>query len=171
VGFVPNVHELWPRVEGVAISNLFNLFGQVHKTKNTQIIEMSKDTGLWSSHIIVLGAQAQKCYDFYSQMKDVAYYMDPELKDKKTGVLIPKDTGYGYGIILKTTNPHFKNGIGILIGGYGVLGTEAAGYYFAKNCAQLGKLFKRKNFGIIIRASVTAGVESTERLIEYDRCF
>jgi len=64
IGQVPNVTELWPRVEGIAMANILNVLGQVSKKENIEIIEMSKNTGLWDSNIIVLGAQAQKCFDF-----------------------------------------------------------------------------------------------------------
>lgn len=171
IGQVPNVHELWPRVEGVALANVLNVLGQVGKKDNIEIIEMSKDTGLWDSNIIVLGAQAQKCFDFYDQMENVAYCMNPELRDATNNELIPKEEGYGYGIILKTINPYTSNGIGLLIGGYGVLGTEAAGYYFRKKCRDLGKRFDKKCFGVIVRASITAGIESTQRLESFDKCF
>lgn len=171
IGQVPNVVELWSRVEGIAIANILNVLGQVSKKENIEIIEMSKNTGLWDSNIIVLGAQAQKCFDFYKNMKKVAYYMDPKLRDGDTHQLVPKEEGYGYGIILKTLNPYTQNGIGLLIGGYGVLGTEAASYYFRKHCKDLGKKFGKKYFGIVVRVSVTAGIESTERIYSLDKCF
>ena len=171
IGQVSNVVELWPRVEGIALANILNVLGQVSKKENIEVIEMSKDTGLWDSNLIVLGAQAQKCFDLYKNMKKVAYYMDPELRDSDTHQLVPKEEGYGYGIILKTLNPYTQNGIGLLIGGYGVLGTEAASYYFREHCRDLGKKFGKKCFGIVVRASVTAGIESTERIHSFDKCF
>ena len=171
VGLVPNVTDLWPRVEGLGVANVLNVLGQANKTEAIEIVEMSKDIGLWDSHIIVMGAQAQKCYDFYSQMENVAYYMDPELKSRETNLAIPREDGYGYGIILKTINPHYPKGVGFLIGGYGVLGTEAANYYFWKHAVDLGRQFGTKCFGVIVRASVTAGVGSTECLSRYDKTF
>ena len=171
VGQVPNVHELWPRVEGIAMADLLNLMGQAGKTKNIEIVEMSKDPGLWDSDMVVLGAQAQKCLDFYNQMKNVAYRMDPELRDNATSALVNKDPGYGYGIILKCQNPRREGAHGFLMGGYGVLGTEAAGFYFQRHCADLGRRFGKKCFGVVIRASVTAGVGSVERIEALDKIF
>ena len=77
----------------------------------------------------------------------------------------------GEGGILKTINPYFNDGVGFLIGGYGVLGTEAANYYFLKYAVNLGIQFGERCFGIIVRASITAGVGSTERLTTYDKVF
>lgn len=170
VGLVPNVYELWPRVEGIALANVLNVMGVAGKTMNIEVIEMSKDNGLWDSDMIVLGAQAQKCVDFYQRMKNVAYVVDPyEIRDAITGAIVPRETGFGYGIILKAANPYSRNGVGLLIGGYGVLGTEAASYYFRRNCADLGRQFGRRYFGIVVRASLTAGIGSTERQSAFDK--
>jgi hypothetical protein len=168
IGHVPNVHELWPRVEGISLAYILNVLGQVGKTRNINVIEMSKDHGSWNGNVIVLGAQAQKCFDFYKQMENVAYVMDPELRHTSNGQPVPREHGFGYGMILKTRNPH-SEGVGLLIGGYGVLGTEAAGHYFLHHCADLGRRFGKKCFGVIVPASVTAGIESTERLERYDK--
>jgi hypothetical protein len=168
VGMVPNVLDLWPRVEGVTLANILNVMGQVEKTRNIEIIEMSKDPGLWDSDLIVLGAQAQKCFDFYKQMQNVAYTMDAvDIRDMN-GRIVRRDNGYGYGIILKCRNPHVDAGVGFLIGGFGTLGTEAAGCYFLKHCVDLGKRFSNKYFGVVVRASVTAGVGSVERIESLD---
>ena len=172
---VPNVLELWPDVEGRAIGNLFNVFGQVGKTKNTEIVGMSKDhIGEWNCNLIILGAQAQKPFDFYKNMKNVAYRIDEKnIYDNITNKPILRERGYGYGIILKTRNPLKTKGqgIGFLIGGFGVLGTAAASYYFKENFQKLGKKFGAKCFGIIVRASVSAGEQAAERLIKYDKIF
>ena len=170
-GYVPNINELWPRVEGIGLSRILNALGQNDKTKQIEIIEMGKDIGLWDSNLIILGAQAQKCLDFYKNMINVSYEMDAfNIINKKTRKIIPRVSGYGYGIILKCKNPYIKDaeGYGFLIGGYGVLGTEAAAYYFANNLALLGNLFGKNCFGIIVRASITAGAQSVERIHKYD---
>jgi len=175
IGRVPNVHELWPDVEGRAVGNLLNIFGQIGKTKNVEVVRMSQDTGDWNCNVIILGAQAQKCFDFYKNMRNVAYRADAEnIYDNTTGEIVEREDGYGYGIILKALN-RFKTegtqGIGILIGGFGVLGTAAASYYFKENFGRLGKQFNRNFFGIVVRASVSAGEQAVERLSNYDKVF
>jgi len=175
IGKVPNVHELWPAVEGRAVGNLFSIFGQIGKTKNVDVVRMSQDAGDWNCNVIVLGAQAKKCFDFYMHMKNVAYRVDGEnIYDNTTNEIISREDGYGYGIILKAQNP-FKTdgrkGIGLLIGGFGVLGTAVASYYFKENFRQLGKEFKKDFFGIVIRASVSAGEQAVERLSKHDKVF
>lgn len=173
VGIVPNVHELWPDVEGRAVGNLLNILGQVGKTKNIDIVRMSQDIGEWNTNLIVLGAQAQKSFDFYKNMKCVAYRMDDkEIYDTQNNQVIKRDEGYGYGLILKALNP-FKTtgsrGVSFLIGGFGVLGTAAASYYFKENFKNLGEEFKSDYFGIVVRAPVSAGEQAAERLYNYDK--
>jgi len=171
VGVVPNVCELWARVEGLGLSKILNTLGKLDKTENIEIIEMGKDPGIWNKNIIILGAQTQKCFDFYQKMKEVAYKINSsDIIKISTGYKIKRSSVYGYGIILKCKNPFVPNnkGVGFLIGGFGVLGTEAATHYFATNIAELGKVFGKKSFGIVVRASITAGVQSTERLKNFD---
>ncbi|GAG23046.1 unnamed protein product, partial [marine sediment metagenome] len=173
VGTVPNVRELWPDCEGRAVASIFNVLGKVGKTKNIEIIRMSQDVGEWNSHVFVLGAQAKKSFDFYRHMNNVAYQMDnKEIYDVGTGKIIPREHGFGYGIILKVENPFKatgKKGVGFLIGGFGVLGTSAAAYYFREHFVQLGKEFGKDCFGILVRAPVTAGEQAVQRLKQFDK--
>lgn len=83
-----------------------------------------------------------------------------------------REDGYGYGIILKARNPHKMRGapgVGFLIGGFGTLGTAAAAYYFREHLRDLGKEFGSRCFGIVVRASVTAGEQTVEGIPQYDR--
>lgn len=175
VGIVPNVYELWPDVEARAVGNLLSALGQIGKIENIEIVRMSQDRGEWDDHVIVLGAQAQKSYDFFRSMKNVAFRMDDkDIFDNVTGKVIEREPNFGYGIILKALNP-FKTkgskGVAILIGGFGVLGTAAASYYFGRNFRMLGKQFKKKTFGIVVRTPISAGEQAVERISALDREF
>lgn len=173
IGRVPNVTELWPDVDAKAAADVFNVLGNVGKTRNIEIVRISEDTGQWNSHIVVLGAQANKSFDFYRLMRNVAFRVDHQnIIESSTGEVVPRADGYGYGIILKATNPfktHGKKGVALLIGGFGTLGTAAAGHYFRENYRELGKAFGRSDFGVLVRASVTGGEQAVERLHEWDR--
>lgn len=172
-GTVPNVHELWPDVEGRGISYVFNALGQVGKRTNISIVRMSQDPGIWNTNIIVMGAQSQKCFDFYERLDGVTYAVDADnIFEKESRTVIQRKDGYGYGIILKAKNPHKTGGaagVGILIGGYGTLGTAAAAYYFREHLEDLGKKFGSRCFGVVVRASITAGEQTAERLTQFDR--
>lgn len=171
IGIVPNVGELWPRVEGIGLSKILNTLGKLDKTDNIEIIEMGKDPGIWNKDLIILGAQTQKCFDFYQKMQEVAYKINAtDIIKISTGRKVTRAQGYGYGIVLKCKNPFITThkGFGFLVGGYGVLGTEAATHYFANHIQDFGRDFGNKSFGIVVRVSVTAGVQSTERLRQYD---
>jgi|GEM_PF-2041729 len=173
VGVVSNVHELWPDVEGRGVSYILNALGQVGKRHNISIVRMSQDAGIWDTNIVVMGAQAQKCFDFYGRLEGVMYAVDANnIFDKETGANVEREDGYGYGIILKARNPHKTGGspgVGFLIGGFGTLGTAAAAYYFREHLEELGKRFGSGCFGIVVRASVTAGEQTVERLAQYDK--
>jgi len=176
IGEVPNVLKFWAEVDSKAVADVFNVLGQAGKTRNLDIVLVSQDyVGEWDCHVVVVGAQAGKSDDFYQKMKDVAYRMDDaNIVDMSTNKSIPRDKQHGYGIILKARNPfktHGSPGIAFLIGGFGTLGTEAASYYFRQNFRKLGKEFGSKSFGIVLRASCTAGVQAAERVAKWDRRF
>jgi len=169
VGYVPNVLELLPDADGRAVASILNILGQVGKTEEIEVIRMSQDTaGEWNSHVFVIGGQSNKSYDFYRSMENVAYRMDDQnMYDAATDQRIRVEQGFGYGIILKALNPFKtggKRGIGFLIAGFGAFGTKVATYYFREHFLQLGKEFGRDCFGILVRASVTAGEQAVERL-------
>ena len=172
VGQVPNVYKLWSSVESSALADLLYVFALAGKNENVHVVEMSDDTGIWNGSVVVLGAQAQKSFDFYRQMEGVAYRMTAKsIIQVGTGRRI-RPRGYGYGIILKARNPLRTNGgpgTALLIGGFGTLGTEAAGYYFRTHYKELAGDFGRRTFGIVVRASIDGGPESAERLHGYDR--
>ena len=172
-GIVPNVNELWGDVDGMGMSYVFNALGQVGKRHNIRVVRMSQDTGIWDANIIIIGAQAQKNFDFYNNLQGVMYKMDANnIVDMQTEQCIKKENGYGYGIILKARN-QFKAkgspGLGFVIGGFGTLGTKAAAYYFSQHLTELGKQFGSGCFGVVVRASVNAGEQTVERLPQYDK--
>src|SRR5581483_89667 len=177
VGQVPNIPSLWSRVEATAYGNLLFVLAQARKMRNVELVEMSKDAGKWNASIVVLGAQTERCFQFYEQMTGVAFSMTRDGKDivDETTVppsVVPRVGPYGYGIILKTRNRHRTQGgpgTAFLIGGFGVLGTEAAGYFFRTRINELARLFGNRTFGVIVRADANAGAETVQRLAEYDR--
>ncbi len=173
IGIISNINKLYTEVEGKGIAYIYSTLGQVGKTKNIELIGLGEDVkGEWNSNVILLGAQAQKHFDFYKYMKNVAFKMDNKnIYSTKTNEIIIREEGFGYGIILKSENPFKtgpKKGIAFLIGGFGVLGTVAAAYYFREHFNQLGKEFGSDCFGIVVRAPITAGEEAVERLFQHD---
>jgi len=173
VGVIPNVSELWADVDARGLAYTLNVLGQAGKTKNVSLLRMSEDPGLWNAHIVVIGGQSQKSFDFYDRLENVMYYMDGgNIYEAETRAIVARESGYGYGVILKARNKlktQGSPGVGLLIGGFGTLGTAAAGYYLKEHFRDLGRQFGKRCFGIIVRASVAAGEESVERLTQYDR--
>lgn len=168
----PHIDKVWSEVEGRASAELLNLLGNFGKRDKLEIVEMSNGYGSWDTNMIVLGAQAVKSMEFYEFMECVGYKVNEhDIYDNQNNEVVPREDGYGYGVIIKAKNPAMKNGIGILIGGFGVLGTEAAAYYFISNIAELGREFDKDYFSIIVRAKVSAGKQSATRIRGYDKSF
>ena len=164
----PNILKVWPDVEAKGTARLLNLFGRLGKKDKLEIVEMSEGYNSWDCNLIVLGAQSGKSGEFYNIMENVGYKMDGHnIYESETERVIKREDGYGYGLILKTKNNQLaenQKGIGILLGGFGVLGTEAAIHYFCNNIGILGKEFGNKSFSVVVRARIASGAQSVERV-------
>jgi hypothetical protein len=174
IGQVSNINKFWADVDARAATDIFNVLGQTGKTRNIVIKFLSQDTiGEWDSNIFLIGAHTPKAADFFDIMKSVAYRIDTNnIIDMSTGNEIPRESGYGYGVILKTINPqkfNDENGISFFIGGFGTFRTVATAYYFRENYKRLGKEFGNNCFGIILKASLSAGIQSVQRIKKYDK--
>ncbi|MFA5962368.1 MAG: hypothetical protein WC848_06845 [Parcubacteria group bacterium] len=166
----PNIDCVWADVEVNASMDLIKLFAKLGK--DDVLIEKMSNQREWDENVIILGAQADSSLKFYEIMKNVGYGMNAqEIYDKDSGEIIQREDGYGYGIILKAKNPHIQDecDFSYLIGGFGVLGTEAASLYFVKNLKEISEIFGKKYFGCIVRASIEGGKYSVERLAQYDK--
>lgn len=169
----PNIIKVWPEVEGRAASELLNLLGQLGKKDKLEIIEMSKGYDQWNTHLVVLGAQALKCREFYNLMDKVGYSMDEQnIYDNESKQVVERNPEYGYGLIIKARNPllpNGKQGIAFLLGGFGTLGTEAAVEYFCKNVSSLGREFGNSYFSLVVRARIFSGKQSVTRIKSLDK--
>ena len=110
------------------------------------IVSEKNDTGEWNAHIFVIGGQYSKAFDFFRLMKNVSYRIDNNnIIDNMDKQIVPREEGYGYGIVIKAWNPFYVHGSGVafLIAGFGTLGTAAASYYFREHYESLGRQFKK----------------------------
>jgi hypothetical protein len=169
---VPNVQDLLAHADGVALANVLNVLGQAGKTMNIRIIRTSEDRGDWNGHVIVIGGQSQQSCDFFGVVQPFFYRMtSTDIYDIADDCFVPREPGFDYGLIIKARNPKRagKPGVAFLIGGLGTRGTAAASYYLREHIDELGKEFCHNCFGVVVRASSATGVESAERLTQYDK--
>jgi hypothetical protein len=169
----PNIPIVWADSDATAIADVLNVLGQVGKRNNIRLVKRSEDEGERDCHMIVVGGQDQNAQHFYSSMTNVFYRMTTsQIIDANTNQPLQMDTNYGYGLILKATNPHKttgSHGVAILVGGFGVLGTLAAAYYLRTRISEIAKTFGGRNFGIVVRCRKDNPPEAVERLRELDR--
>lgn len=170
-----NIPVVWADVDAQSVADLLNVLGQVGKTHNLEVVRRSEDEGDRDCHLIVVGGQDQNARHFYAHMQDVYYRMDDAgLYEALTGTQLAPDPAsqYGYGVILKARNPYKVTGhpgLALLVGGFGVLGTLAASHYLRTHLRDLGVLFGRETFGVVVRASLTGGHQTVERVAHLDR--
>ena len=176
-GEVANVPTLWSRAEALVYGAVLYVFSLAGKTERIEVVEMSDDKDRWDDGLVVLGAQTERCYRFYRDMNNVAFSMDDKNIYNQQGVALddpnmPVDDqgAYRYGIILKARNPYrtVKLGTCFLIGGFGVEGTEAAGYYFRHYYKDLVSLFGNRAFGVVVRVRADASAQTVVRVPVFD---
>lgn len=171
VGVIPNVSKWWAEVDAKAVSDFLNVLGYIGKSENIEFHTLSQNRDEWDANIICIGSQYFSANKIFNDCDKVYYKINNRSIIKTSNnQIIKRERGYGYGIILKAWNPHkLPDGGNIfLIGGFGTLGTEVAGYYFRNNHKKLGKKFGDKCFGVVVRASVSGGPQTVERLEQYD---
>jgi hypothetical protein len=169
---VSNVRDLCADVDGIALANVLNVLGQAGKSENIRIIRTSEDRGEWNGHLIVIGGESQQSCEFCSSMQPIFYRLSStDIYDTTEDCCISREPGFVYGVILKARNPKRagRPGVALLIGGLGPRGTEAASYYLREHLDELGREFGSNCFGVVVRTSVATGVQSAERLVQYDR--
>jgi hypothetical protein len=172
VGSIPNVMKWWAEVDSKAVADVLNVLGSQGKSENIEFHLQSENRNEWDANIVCIGAQFAQADLIFNECENVFYKIDnTNIIDVTKGQNIVMENDYRYGIIIKVKNLHkLKNpGVAFLIGGFGTMGTEAAGYYFRTHFKELGKKFGKKCFGIVVRAKVAAGPQSVERIKEYDR--
>lgn len=169
----PNIQDVWPECEGKGLIKFFQALGQFNKTDGLSVKKMSSDPEDWGSNVVVFGAQTGRCRDFFRLMKPVGYRIEDDgIYDNETNnKIITLPDGHGYGLIIKARNPMAsdENATAFLLGGYGVLGTEAAIEYFFKSLDFLGKKFGEKDFSIIVKKEIGTPEGKVERLEDYDK--
>ena len=170
---IPNVTKWWAEVDAKVVADVLNVLGSQGKSENIDFHLLSTDRGELNVNVVCIGAQFPQANIFFNEFENIFYRMDNHnIIEVSSNQNIPIQPNYGYGIIIKASNPHKlpNGGVAFLIGGFGTLGTEAAGYYFRTKFRELGKKFGKKCFGVVVRASVAAGPQSAERLTQYDIC-
>jgi hypothetical protein len=169
---VSNVRDVCADVDGIALANVLNVLGQAGKSENIRFIRTSDDRGEWNGHLIVIGGESQQSCDFCSSMQPIFYRLSSaDIYDTTEDCCVLQEPGFVYGVILKARNPKRagRPGVALLIAGLGRAGTEVASYYLREHLDELGRELGSNCFGVVVRASVAAGVESVERLTHYDR--
>ena len=167
----PNIGIVWPEVEARGLAEVFNMLGQLDKYQNINVIPMSEGYEDWQGNILVLGAQAMKCREFYRTMDEVGYGVDEEriYNVETSETIVAPDQEYGYGVIIKARNNNSSSHAApaFLLGGFGTLGTEAAIHYFSSHIADLGKEFGNDCFSIIVRVRLGSGRQTVRRMMEH----
>ncbi len=158
----PNIPAVIAKADMQAAADVMNVLGRSGKTRNIEFLSIVDHYRTWDRNIVCIGGSA-KTIEIFAQD-------DPENRSKRQfpenlGSLFPdlrldtEDPCDDVGLIHKTFFQSTGKPCLVLMGG-GVLGTEAAGYFFRNHARLLGKMYGKKPFSVLVTASLSAGPQS-----------
>ncbi|MFH1200806.1 MAG: hypothetical protein V1484_00550 [bacterium] len=154
-----NIDPVSSGADSECVADIFNILGQVQKTKNIYIGDLINDWNMWSSPMFSVGFNP-KTYKLMERADPILFELtDNTLKIKDTnigfGCVMPNDAG----VIQKTFDKESKTPVFILAG-LGTIGTSAAGSILKNNFVKFGKLFGNNSFCIFFSAKIDEGKSS-----------
>lgn len=157
-----NIDPVSSVADGECVADIFNILGQVRKTKRIHLGGLIKDWHIWSKPIFSVGFNPktekllEKCtpIDF-----ELIRFASLKLKDDPLTLdsISPNDAG----IIQKTFENESKMPVFILAG-IGTTGTSAAGFVLKENYIKLGKLFGNRPFCLLFKVKLDEGKTSAQ---------
>jgi hypothetical protein len=152
-----NIDPVWSESDGRCVADVFNTLGRVGKARNVRIADTLND---WSKHenpIFTVGFNP-KTKDILSECEPVNFagydlgYLKIDGHDLKLDSVYPSDAGVIQKTFIKgTCAPVF------ILAGLGTLGTEVQGYVLSQKCVELGKLYGRKSFCVLVKTDFKKG--------------
>ena len=153
-----NIDPVSSCADSECVADVFNILGQIQKTKNIYIGDLINDWNVWSDPMFLIGfnPKAEKLMEKGNLFFELT---NNTLKIKNTNIsfdcILPNDAG----IIQKTFDKESKNPTFILAG-LGTMGTSASGYILKNNFIKFGKLFGDEPFCVFLNVKTDEGKNS-----------
>ena len=153
-----NIDPVWPEAEGHCVADIFNVLGRINKFRNLRLASIINDWASRTHPVFTIGFNP-KTLDLISECNPINYSLSTDgahLTITGTREDIHATPQQDAGIVQKV----FRRGTSIpvfILAGLGTAGTRAAGYFFRENCIGLGKLYRNKEFCVLLRTDITKG--------------
>lgn len=153
-----NIPHVVANVDMQAASDFLYLLGSVGKRDNITFPSIPEDWNRWSMHQVSIGGnfKSEQILAAKPQPLVVLHNQSQFKFHDRAQAFGP--TRYDAGIICRIKHPTTKKKCMVIMG-LGVLGTEAAGHYLRTHAVDLGKMFGREDFAILVRARIDQGKE------------
>lgn len=149
--------------DGECVADIFNILGQVRKTKRIHLGDTIKDWHKWSTPIFSVGFNPKtekllkKCDPIYFELVNNSH----GLTLKNDSIVLDDQSPNDAGIIQKTFDCESKVPVFILAG-IGTTGTSAAGHVLKENYVKLGRLYGNRPFCLLFRVKLDEGKQSAQ---------
>lgn len=165
-----NIDPVTSLADSECVADVFNVLGQVNKTRNIIIADLMKDWNIKSDPIFTVGFNPKTAnlmrssYPIYFQIKEtknpVNDNMDAHVCINNSQYKFGCDYPYDSGILQKSFNIESETPVFILAG-LGTAGTKAAGHILKEYYIVLGKLYGSRAFCVFFTTKINEGVRST----------
>ncbi len=167
--YTKNTQREWQNIPFViansdfqAATDFTNILGQIGKRKNIIFRSIENEWDLWSENILSIGGnyKTEKIFEL-SNNKYVEITENNSFKFNDHSELFFSKDNNDFGLIYKATNPATQKKCFVIMG-IGVEGTKAASYYFRTNLSQIGKMFGKNDFALLVKIKIGQGRENSK---------
>lgn len=135
--------------ETQSVAILLNVLGRAGKTEDIQLLYVDQDFDKWDAPMFILGGSwktrraFETCNPYFS-FRDNRFVLEPTGES-----YLPRTSNQDMGVLQKMVNPSTGFPVWVAMGWRGN-GTGAATYALARWWKQLGLIFGRRRFGVLI---------------------
>jgi len=135
--------------ETQSVANVLNVLGRAGRTENIQLAYVDQDFDKWDSPMFILGGswkarRALETCDPYFRFQNDQFFLEPTGESYR-----PKTGDHDLGLLEKMINPSTDLPVWVAMGWRGA-GTIMATHALARWWKELGFLYGRKRFGVLL---------------------
>jgi hypothetical protein len=135
--------------ETQSVAHILNVLGRAGKSENVQLVYVDQDFDKWDAPMFILGG-SWKAARAFETCNPYFIFQDDKFTLRPSGETYqPKSNDHDLGLLQKMINPSTGLPVWVVMGWRGA-GTVAASYALARWWKELGSLYGRKPFGVLL---------------------
>lgn len=169
--FYTNIDPMWSETDGECLADVYNVLGKAGRTGGLGVGDLIEDWQSWTRPTVSIGFNPrswtlmERCDPIWFEHRTI----EPSGQELEIAGVALNDTYPDDAAVLQKTSTREGNTPVFILAGLGTTGTSSAGYYLAHNYIELGKLYGRKPFCLLLKCRTDEGRESGVLVAAYPR--